>query len=31
MDINQQIEYWLESAAHDMDAAEALFKNRKYD
>ena len=27
----QQINYWLESAAHDLEVAETLFKNQKYD
>lgn len=31
MDINRQIDYWLKSAAHDMDVAETLFQNQKYD
>lgn len=31
MDIKQQIAYWLESAAHDSEVAETLFKNQKYD
>lgn len=31
MDIKQQITYWLESAAHDLEVAETLFKNQKYD
>jgi HEPN domain-containing protein len=31
MDIKQHIDYWLASAAHDMEAAETLFKNQKYD
>lgn len=31
MDTKQHIEYWLRSAAHDMDAAETLYKNEKYD
>lgn len=31
MDKNQHIEYWLTSAAHDLDAAETLFQNQKYD
>lgn len=25
------IDYWLESAAHDLDVAETLFQNKKYD
>ena len=31
MDVKQQIYYWLESAAHDLEVAETLFKNQKYD
>ncbi|MBI5187357.1 MAG: HEPN domain-containing protein [Nitrospinae bacterium] len=31
MDINQQVDYWLKSAAHDLEAAESLFQNQKYD
>lgn len=31
MDAKLQINYWLESAAHDMEAAETLFKNQNYD
>lgn len=31
MDVRQQIYYWLESAAHDLEVAETLFKNQKYD
>ena len=31
MDANLQIDYWRESAAHDMEAAQTLFKNQKYD
>lgn len=31
MDIPQQIDYWLKSAAHDMEVAESLFQNQKYD
>ena len=27
----KEIEYWLKSAAHDLDVAEALFKQKKYD
>ncbi len=26
-----QIEYWTESARHDLDVAETLYKNQKYD
>ncbi len=31
MDVKQNIEYWLKTAAHDMDVAETLFQNKKYD
>ena len=31
MDIKQNIDYWLKTAAHDMDVAETLFRNQKYD
>lgn len=31
MDIKENIDYWFKSAAHDMDAAETLFQNQKYD
>jgi HEPN domain-containing protein len=31
MDIKENIDYWLKSAAHDMEAAETLFQNQKYD
>lgn len=31
MEIKQQITYWLESAAHDLEVAETLFRNQKYD
>lgn len=31
MDAKLQINYWLESAAHDMEVAETLFKNQNYD
>jgi HEPN domain-containing protein len=31
MDKNYHIEYWLNSAAHDLDVAETLFQNDKYD
>lgn len=31
MDIQNQIDYWLESAKHDLDVAEALFETKKYD
>lgn len=27
----KEIEYWLKSASHDLDVAETLFKQRKYD
>mgnify|MGYP001573493690 FL=1 len=31
MDIKEHIEYWLKSAAYDMETADTLFQNRKYD
>ncbi|MCR4289844.1 MAG: HEPN domain-containing protein [Candidatus Scalindua sp.] len=31
MDVKQNIEYWLKTAAHDMEVAETLFQNQKYD
>lgn len=31
MNKQQHIEYWLTSAAHDLDTAETLFQNGKYD
>src|SRR3990172_6607217 len=31
MDKQQHIEYWLNSASHDLDVAETLFQNSKYD
>ncbi|MBI5194647.1 MAG: HEPN domain-containing protein [Nitrospirae bacterium] len=31
MDTNQHIDYWLKSAAHDLEAAGSLFQNHKYD
>ncbi|MGR3173992.1 MAG: HEPN domain-containing protein [Candidatus Scalindua sp.] len=31
MDIKQNIDYWLKSAAHDMGVAETLFQNNKND
>ncbi len=31
MDKKQHIEYWLNLAAHDLDVAETLFQNKKYD
>lgn len=31
MDIKEHIDYWLKSAAHDMEVAETLFQNQKYD
>ena len=31
MDEKIHIDYWLESAAHDMEVAETLFKSQKYD
>ncbi|MEW5767120.1 MAG: HEPN domain-containing protein [bacterium] len=29
--MKRYIEYWLSSAAHDLEAAETLFQNKKYD
>ena len=29
--ITNQITYWIESANHDLDVAETLFQNKKYD
>ena len=31
MNLNEHIKYWLNSAEHDLDAAESLFKSEKYD
>lgn len=31
MDINEHINYWLKSAEHDLDVAETLFQNKRYD
>ncbi len=31
MDKRQHIQYWLDTAAHDLDAAEALFNSGNYD
>lgn len=31
MEVKKYIEYWLSSAAHDLDVAETLFQNKKYD
>lgn len=31
MYIKEHIDYWLKSAAHDMEAAETLFQNCRYD
>jgi len=31
MDINKQIDYWKKSAKHDLDTAESLIKEKKYD
>lgn len=31
MDKKERIGYWLNSAAHDLDVAETLFQNEKYD
>jgi HEPN domain-containing protein len=29
--MNNHVRYWLDSAAHDLDVAESLFQNAKYD
>ncbi|MBU1600083.1 HEPN domain-containing protein [bacterium] len=29
--MKEYIKYWLSSATHDMDVAETLFQNKKYD
>lgn len=31
MNVKEHIEYWLKSAAHDMEVADTLFQNQKYD
>lgn len=31
MNTKEHIEYWVKSAAHDMEVAETLFQNRKHD
>ncbi len=31
MEIEDHIDYWLKSAAHDLEAAESLFENGRYD
>ena len=31
MNIKEHIEYWLQSAEHDLDTAESLFQSKKYD
>ncbi len=31
MDIREHIKYWLDSAAHDFDVVETLYKSGKYD
>ncbi len=31
MDVNKHIEYWLKSAAYDLEVAETLLQNQKYD
>lgn len=31
MDVQQSIDYWISSASHDLDVAETLFNNGKYD
>lgn len=30
MDIKKQVEYWQQSAAHDLDTAESLIKEKKF-
>lgn len=31
MQISDHIQYWVKAAAHDMDVAEVLFPNKRYD
>lgn len=31
MTSNEHIDYWLKSADHDLEVAETLFQNQKYD
>jgi HEPN domain-containing protein len=31
MDLKENINYWLKSAAHDLETAETLFDNKRYD
>ena len=31
MNTKEHVEYWLKSAAHDMEVADTLFQNQKYD
>ncbi len=31
MNVKKHIEYWLKSAAHDLEVADTLFQNEKYD
>ncbi|MCK4761078.1 MAG: HEPN domain-containing protein [Candidatus Aminicenantes bacterium] len=31
MDIEKQVEYWKKSAAHDLETAESLIKEKKFD
>ncbi|HLP57808.1 MAG TPA: HEPN domain-containing protein [Candidatus Deferrimicrobium sp.] len=31
MDVKTQVEYWIKSAEHDMDTAESLIKEKKFD
>lgn len=31
MDMREHIKYWLDSAAHDIDVADTLYKTEKYD
>ena len=31
MTLEEHIQYWLKSAAHDLETAETLFNNNRYD
>lgn len=31
MELQEHINYWLKSAAHDLEVAETLFENKRYD
>jgi HEPN domain-containing protein len=31
MELQEHINYWLKSAAHDLETAETLFQNKRYD